>query len=80
MCMYIYIYIYICSRVEVSRPPPRGLLKISGFRSILRAWAAATARLGSDSMGCSHARLGYENDVLLLEYRLQLSHLKQGSP
>ena len=60
--------------------PPRGLLKISGLLGILRAWAAASARLGSESMGCRHARLGYENDILLLEYRLQLPHLKHGSP
>ena len=66
--------------LRVRGHPPPGLLKISGFLGILRAWAAASARLGSESMGCSRARLGYESDVLLLEYRLQLSHLKQGSP
>ena len=66
-------------RVRSLALPPRGLQKISGFLDILRAWAAVSARLGSESMGCSHARLGYESDVLLLEYRLQLSHLQQGS-
>ena len=79
MCIYIYVP-GLRVRGPARPPPPRGLQKISGVIGILRAWAAVSARLGSESMGCSHARLGYESDVLLLEYRLQLSHLQQGSP